>query len=77
MSTWRPVRRVPENMCLPPTSGRVIVLIAIVVARIVILFAAADLIRHSYAVAAALAATAILSEEALRRLTWWQCPGLA
>ncbi|MGH3818987.1 MAG: hypothetical protein ACRDRE_14795 [Pseudonocardiaceae bacterium] len=52
-------------------------LIAIVIARIAILFAFADLMQYSLAVAAALAATAMLSEEALRRLTLWQCPGMA
>lgn len=77
MSMWGPVRRVTEIMCSPPTSGRVIVLIAIVIARIAILFAFADLMQYSLAVAAALAATAMLSEEALRRLTLWQCPGMA
>ncbi|MGH3807455.1 MAG: hypothetical protein ACRDRU_12650 [Pseudonocardiaceae bacterium] len=66
-----------EIMCSPPTSGRVIVLIAIVIARIAILFAFVDLMQYSLAVAVTLAATAMLSEEALRRLTLWQYPGMA
>jgi hypothetical protein len=65
--------RVPENTCFPSTSVRIIVLIVIV-------FAVVVLVWCGYGIAAALsavAATAMLSEEILRRLAWLQGPDLA
>lgn len=67
------VPRVPENTCFPPTSLRVVVLI-------VIIFAVVVLVWCGYGIAAALsavAATAMLSEEVMRRLAWSQRPDLA
>lgn len=65
--------RVPENMCFPPISVRIVVLIVIV-------FAVVVLVWRGYGVAAALsavAAAAMLSEEILRRWAWSQRPDLA
>jgi hypothetical protein len=65
--------RVPENMCFPPTSVRIVVLI-------VIIFAVVVLVSCGYGVAAALsavAAAAMLSEEILRRWAWSPRPDLA
>lgn len=67
------VPRVPKNMCFPPTSVRVVVLV-------VVIFAVVVLVWRGYGIAAALsavAATTILSEEILRRVTWSQPPDLA
>lgn len=67
------VPRVPENTCFPPTSVRVVVLI-------VIIFAVVVLVCRGYGIAAALsavAATAMLSEEIYRRVTWSPPPDLA
>ncbi|MGH3771880.1 MAG: hypothetical protein ACRDRW_10860 [Pseudonocardiaceae bacterium] len=66
----------PENVCFPPTSVRVIVLITIIFALIAIVFEVV-LVRRDYVVPGALgvvATTALLCEEVLRRLCWWQRP---
>jgi Tfp pilus assembly protein PilO len=70
---WSSMPRVPENTCFPPTSVRIVVLIVIV-------FAVVVLVWRGYGIAAALsavAATAMLSEEILRRLTWSPRPDQA
>ena len=65
--------RVPENMCFPPISVRIVVLIVIVFAVVVLMW-------RGYEVAAALsavAAAAMLSEEILCRWAWSPRPDLA
>ena len=70
---WSVVPRVSENTCFPPISVRIVVLI-------VIIFAVVVLVCRGYGVAAALSAvsaTAMLSEEILRRVARSQRPDLA
>lgn len=74
------IPRVSENMCFPPISVRVIVLIAIIFALITIVLAVVVLTRSGLGVAAALGAvatTAMLSEGVMHRLIRWQRPSSA
>lgn len=75
MATLWCAGHVPKNVCFPPTSVRVIVLITIIFALIATGFAVVVLILHGREVAVALSAvvaTVALSEGAVHRLTRWQ-----
>lgn len=74
---WGSMPRVPEAICFPLNSARIIALIVIVYAAIAIVFAVVTLTWATKSVPGALtavASTAILSEEIARRLAWCQHP---
>lgn len=82
MSQWS-LPRVLGKVCLPPTSVRIIVIITMIFALIAIFFAVVVLLWHGGQIApvaaalGAVAATVMLSEGVVRRLTRWQHPDIA